>query len=216
MAEKINMPQPTWLRVLSNIVSYIFHPVFMPLGMALVLHLLSPVSFTGVPPKQLTMWFLSIGLTTLFFPLFTIILLKGLNFIDSIHLRTAKERIIPLIATMIYYFWVTHVFNNIGNVPLILRVLMLGNFWGVIAVFMINIFTKISLHTTAAGGMIGIIIVLMMISPVNLVLPFFGAIIIAGMVGTARSVLGAHYPGDIWLGYIIGILVQLGAYWYLK
>jgi len=29
-------------------------------------------------------------------------------------------------------------------------------------------------------------------------------------------ILGAHQRGDIWLGYIIGILAQLSAYVYMK
>jgi hypothetical protein len=57
---------------------------------------------------------------------------------------------------------------------------------------------------------------LMTMSSANMVLPLFAAIFIAGIIGTARMILGAHQRGDIWLGYIIGILVQLGAYVYMK
>jgi hypothetical protein len=46
--------------------------------------------------------------------------------------------------------------------------------------------------------------------------PFFISLIIAGIIGTARSVLGAHQRGDIWLGYIVGIVVQVAAYVYMK
>jgi len=118
---------------------------------------------------------------------------------------------------MIFYFWISHVFNSIPeHVPLALKVLLLGNFWGIVLIFLINIFTKISMHTAAAGGVIGIIMVMMMISPVSMLVPFFTALIIAGIIGTARMILGAHQRGDIWLGYIIGILVQLAAYVYMK
>ena len=99
---------------------------------------------------------------------------------------------------------------------MILKILMLGNFWGVIALFMINIFTKISMHTAAAGGMVGILIVLLILSPINMVAPFFASLVIAGLIGTARMILGAHERGDIWLGYIIGLLVQIGAFIYMK
>lgn len=131
---------------------------------------------------------------------------------------TAKERTIPLMTSMIFYFWISHVFNSMPGVtvPLIFKVLFLGNLWGIVALFMVNIFTKISMHTAAAGGMIGIILVLMKLSPVNMTLPLFVAIAVAGVIGTARMILGAHQRGDIWLGYIIGILVQLGAYVYMK
>ena len=41
---------------------------------------------------------------------------------------------------MIYYFWVSHVFNSMPGVvvPLVLKVLLLGNFWGIIVLFIIN------------------------------------------------------------------------------
>lgn len=206
--------QPKALRVLANIVSYICHPVFMPLVMTFVLYKLSPMSFIGV--KHFGMLLLSIGLITVFFPLISILIMKGLGFVESIELHTAKDRIIPMIATMTFYFWAAHVYDNVAGTPLIVQVLLLGAFWGVIVLFMFNIFVKVSLHTAGAGGMIGILIVLMMTSPVNMTIPLFIAIVIAGIIGTARLILGAHHRGEIWVGYFTGILVQLGAYWYLK
>lgn len=213
-----NKEQPKALRVFAAIVSYICHPVFMPLIMAYVLTLLTPVSFAGITPKQQGILLINIAISAVMFPLFSILLMKPLGFISSYHMPTAKERTIPLMVTMIFYFWISHVLNSMTaiTVPFILKVLMLGNFWGIILLFVINIFTKISMHTSAAGGMLGIIIVLMMSSPVNMTVPFFVAMVIAGIIGTARLIMGAHQRGDVWLGYIIGILVQVGAYIYLK
>ncbi len=213
-----NNTQPKALRILASIISYICHPVFFPLVMAYVIYTLAPAGFMGLPPKQLGLWFLSIGITAVFFPIFSILLMKPLGFISSFHMPTAKERTIPLMTSMIFYFWVSHVFNSMPGAPapLALKVLLLGNFWGIIALFMVNIFTKVSLHTGAAGGMIGVIIVLMLTSPVNLLMPLFVAIVIAGVIGSARLILGAHQRGDVWVGYIIGIVAQLFAYLYLK
>jgi hypothetical protein len=207
--------QPKFLQVLAHIVSYVFHPVLFPLAMTIVLSRLDN-QFYGVPDKQLKLWFLSIGITAVFFPLFSIAIMKPLGFINSYLMPTAKERTIPLMTSMIFYFWVTHVFNTISGPPLSLKVLLLGNFWGIIAVFMANIFTKISMHTTVAGAMVGIMLVLLWNGHVNMAIPLLVSIIIAGIVGTARMILGAHQRGDIWLGYIIGIAVQLGAYVYMR
>ena len=203
---------PQSLTLLANIVTYVCHPIFMPVVMAFVLYEITP--FAGVSQHQFNLWLLSIAITTLFFPVFSIGLMKPLGFITDFKMPSAKDRIIPLMVSMTFYFWISHVFNSLpnANVPLILKVLLLGNFWGIIILFLINIFTKISMHTAAAGGMVGNIIVLMMSSAVDMEKPFFISLII----GTARMILGAHQKGDIWLGYIIGILVQLGAYWYMK
>lgn len=116
---------------------------------------------------------------------------------------------------MIFYFWAYRVMSN-TNAPFLLRVLLLGSFWSIIVLFMINIFFKVSMHTAAAGGAIAMIVVLMLQSSVNMVLPLFITFIIAGIVGTARLILSAHSQGQVWLGYIVGLLVQMGAYWYLR
>lgn len=190
----------------------------MPLIMAYALTMLTPVSFAGLTPLNQGKLLINIAINTVMFPLISILLMKPLGFISSFQMPTAKERTIPLMVTMIFYFWISHVFNTMTeiSVPFILKVLMLGNFWGIIVVFIINIFTKVSMHTSAAGSMLGIIIVLMISSPVNMVAPFFVAMVIAGIIGTARLMLNAHQRGDVWLGYIIGIIVQVGAYIYLK
>ena len=203
------------LRVLAIIISYVFHPAFMPVIMTAVLYKLVPASFAGVTQKNIGFILLQVAYHMTFFPLLTVLLLKGLGFIDSIQLKDPRERIIPLIATMTFYFWAYWVFRNIES-PFILRVLLLGCFLGVVTVFMMNIFFKISMHTSAAGSMIGILMILLFLSPVNLVLPFFVALLVAGLIGTARMILAAHASAEIWIGYIAGILVQVAAYLYLR
>jgi len=208
--------QPKAVQIFAKIISYALHPVFIPTLLALMLYKLAPVGFAGVTQKEFNMWLLSIGITTIFFPLLSVLLMKGLGFIKSIHMYDPKDRIIPLITTMIFYFWASHVFQNIPKVPLVMKVLMLGAFWNVIVLFMVSIFFKISMHATAAGSMIGIIIVHMMISPINMKIPLFIAIAVAGLMGTARLLLNAHKQSEVWLGYALGILVQIAAFWYLK
>lgn len=220
-AQAIPTTKPTQsapLRMLATIVSYITHPVFFPLVMAVILSRLAPASFAVADAKQRGMWFINIGLTGVFFPLFSIALMKPLGFISSYHMPTARERTIPLMTSMIFYFWITHVFNSMPapTPPLALKVLLLGNFWGIIIVFIINIFTKISLHTTASGGMLGSLLVLTMTGQSGMALPLVIGTVVAAIVGFSRAALGAHQRGDIWLGYIIGILVQLAAYIYMK
>lgn len=202
----------------ANVISYVFHPILMPLVMTFVLHKLTPAGFSGVTDKTFYLWTVSVGMTTLFFPLFSIGLMKPLGFLKSLKMPTAQDRIIPLMISMIFYFWISHVFNSMqgANVPLILKVLFLGNFWGIILIFLVNIFTKISMHTAAAGGVIGNILVLMILSPVDMEIPLFVSLLIAGVIGTARLITGSHQRGDVWLGYIIGILVQLGAWVYFR
>lgn len=205
------------IRVFANIISVICHPIFMPLIMAFVIYKVAPAGFAGLQAKQVMLLFISIGLTAVFFPLFAVLLMKGLGFVKSFTLADQRERIIMLIACMFFYFWISHVMNNMqGAIPQSLKVLFLGNFWGIILIFMASIFTRVSMHTAAAGGVLGMLAVLHLSTEVNVLVPFFVAVVVAGLVGTARLLLGAHKRGDVWLGYIIGIICQLGAYLYIS
>lgn len=201
------------LRSLATAISYVLHPVFLPILMTWVIYMITPMSFVQYEGK-LSLLFIQIGVATIFFPLLVVALLKGLGFISSIFMRTQKERIIPLLATMMCYWWISHVFKNL-DAPLVLQILLRGAYWSIIVLFLCSIFFKISMHTMAAGGMLGMLIVLMIVTPVSMIVPLVAGILIAGISGTARMLLGAHTQFEIWAGYILGILVMLAAYWYL-
>lgn len=207
---------PAWLRTLASLVSYVFHPVFMPVLLSVIIWRIQPAPFAGMSPRTLLLRFISLTLTTIFFPLLVVALLKALGFLQSIHMRVSKDRVIPLIATMTFYFWAQQVFRHLTDTPQIINILLLGSFWAVVLLFMASIFFKVSMHTTAAGGAIGIMAVLLFLSPFNMLAAFFATIIIGGLVGTARLILREHTTFEIWVGYLIGLVAQLGAWWYLS
>lgn len=206
---------PQWLANICTFISYIFHPVFMPALLCVALWKLLPASFAGIASDVLKMRLGTVVLLTVFFPLFTMLLLRALGFIKNFQMRVARDRIIPLIATMTFYFWAQQVFSHLPETPKIINILMLGSFWGIILLFMGSIFFKVSMHTTAAGGAIGIMIVLLFTSPVNMLPALLTTIVIGGIVGTARLILREHTTAEVWIGYAIGLLVQLGAWLYL-
>lgn len=208
------------LRILANIISFVFHPVFMPTVLFTILFFLAPASFAGMREKEFLVWLMRIGYTTLLIPLILVLLLKGLGFLQSIYMHDPKDRIIPLIGIMMMYFWIYHVANSISSAndiqaPFILKVMLLGNFWGIILLFILNIFFKISMHTSAAGGFLGVMIVLLLTNPVNMMLPLFVSLVTCGIIGTARLLLGAHKPSEVWAGYALGIIAQVAAYIYI-
>src|SRR5690606_18203809 len=154
----------------AKIISYVFHPVFMPFLMTIVLYYTNKPSFITLANMQ-PFWLGAIALNTIFFPLVSTLLMRKLGFIQSIFMEEPKDRIIPLLATMIFYFWAYQVVK-VGAAPFALKVLFLGSFYGIIATFMINIFYKVSMHAVAAGGALGILGVQMITGSVNMLIPF--------------------------------------------
>jgi len=57
------------------------------------------------------------------------------------------------------------------------------------------------------GGLIGLIAYLIFYLQVNLELYLALAILVAGMTGTARMMLDAHKPSEVYIGFLVGLTV---------
>src|SRR5215813_2651939 len=109
--------QPALLQVLARIISYIFHPVFIPIYVLAFLIQVQPYLFVGMTPLKKTFTIIQFGVMYAFFPVITALLLKALGFIESVYMKTQKDRIIPYVICMIYYFWVWYVIKNQNIYP---------------------------------------------------------------------------------------------------
>lgn len=214
MTEKNTAARSKGLTLIANIVSVLLHPVFMPLlGFALIYYAL-PTAFENTKPKIFAGWLGMVVINTIVFPLILMLLLKGLGFIKSILLKDVKERVIPLIGTMVFYFWAYLVMKNV-NAPDAARILFLGNFWGIVVVFIATIMLKVSMHTAGVGSLLGLLIVLLLMNGSFLITPFLLVLIAVFAISWARYYLQAHTAKELILGLSIGVATQLAAYVYL-
>jgi len=110
------------------LVSYLFHPVLVPLYCIAFIVYIHPSYFTGFSGKEKIYTLLISAVNLVFFPLLTVLLLKALGFISSIYMHSKKDRIIPYIACSIFYFWAYLVFRNQTMYPLILPTFIFGMF----------------------------------------------------------------------------------------
>ena len=200
-------------KVFAHLISYIFHPLFVPLYIILFLLYLQPTTFTGFSnATKLRVVFIVI-INLLFFPLLSVLLLKAVGFIDSIYLKTQKDRIIPYIASGIFFFWAYHVFNEQAQYPEVWVSYLLGLFLGSSAALIANIYFKVSMHAVGVGGWLGLFYLLSNSQEMMMTWPFAAVLIITGMVCTSRMILKAHSPFDIYGGLLIGVLTQFAG-WY--
>ena len=80
--------QPVVIRFFAQLFSYIFHPLFIPLYAVYFLAFVHTSYFAGYGEGAKIFLLVKIALNMVFFPLVTVLLLKGLGFIDSIFLKT--------------------------------------------------------------------------------------------------------------------------------
>lgn len=188
--------------------SYLFHPVFVVLYAVAFLLYLHPSAFTGFSAAEKRQVLIIVAMNAVFYPLLTVVLLRSLGFIDSILLKTQRDRIIPLIACGIFYFWTYTVFHEQERFPLLLQSFFLGIFLASSGALLLNIYGKVSLHATGMGGWLGFFLVIMSERSMLMSWPLVLIILMTGAVFSARLMVSDHTPKDLISGLLTGILTQ--------
>lgn len=205
------------LRFLAQFISVVCHPLFVPLYAILILLNADPFLF-GEPLSYDFMFILrTVVLNALFFPLITVMLMRGLNFIDSYEIPDRRQRILVYIPTIIFYSWTYTVFLKseyhvaVGNI-------MLGATLAVSLALVINaLYAKISMHTLGMGGLMAVaLFVSRNIAKFDLSGTLMLVILVAGAVGTARLLLRSHTYAEVYYGYITGFLSMAIPFIFLK
>jgi hypothetical protein len=193
------------------ILSYIFHPVFISVYTVFFLLYIHPSYFSGFADTLKLRTLFIVIQNAVFYPLFCIVLLKGVGFIDSIFLRTQKDRIIPYMACGIFFFWTFLLFKQQTIYPRILSTFFLGIFLASSAALLANIYFKISMHAIAVGGWLGLFFVIANSNTMLMTWPIATVVLITGLVCTARLLISNHSPKDIYAGLLMGLLAQFVA-----
>lgn len=206
--EVAEVRRPAVLAIPAKVISVIFHPIFVPVYVVYFLinvHYNLFASFTEWGRTKVLIMSL---LMYAFFPIVTVLLLKALGFIESVFLRTRKDRIIPFIACIIWYFWIWHVWRNIPEpgYPREMVVFAMAAFFTASAGFMANIYMKISMHALAMGTALAFMVFLAANQGIPYGIYLACAIFLTGLVCTARMLVSDHSQREIYTGLLIGIL----------
>lgn len=206
--------QPSWLRAIAGIISYIFHPLFIPVYLTYFIITVRSYQFAGIDDWGRLVRLLQVTVNCTFLPLVSVLLLRALKFIDSIYLKTQRDRIIPYIISMIFYFWNWYVFKNNHEVKDMVSMSM-AIFNSCVFGFLMNIRMKVSMHAIAMGVMTTFIALLAFTDSVSYSFYLSMAILIAGIVCTARMIVSDHRPKEIYVGFFIGVFSQLAAHYFV-
>ena len=167
-----------------------------------------PYAFAGFDPVTKVFRFLTILVYNSIFPLFAVFLLWRLQLsVHSMQLRTIKERIIPYLIAMIFYWWTWNVAKNLDTPPVAVH-FFLGAFLAICGAWMCNIYFKISMHAIAMGGAMMFFFLYSFQDNYASGLYLSLAVLITGVVCTSRLICSDHTRFQVWSGLFIGILSQ--------
>lgn len=206
------------MRIIAHAISYIFHPLFVMTYIIVLMSFINPYLFGVRHAGENMIFIMQLTVYTLILPAFATLMMKFLGFVDSLEMEDRKQRIGPLIVTMICYLWITYNLYKTPQIPNAITIFMLGSTMGLCVAFFINLFSKISLHALGMGGLLGMVVITMMyysygsfsIGSISMSMNFLLmlVIVICGLVGTSRLLLEAHEPLDLYGGFFIGFGTQ--------
>jgi hypothetical protein len=202
------------VNLLARIISILFHPLLLATYMFALFSLVLPAGLDPLKDDGHWNFVFLIFCVTFLLPALNIGIFKTFGSIKSLAMEERQERIIPFSFITILYGVVTYLFYSRTRVSLddnLLRFLLIIDALVLIATI-ITVFYKVSVHSMAIWGLIGILLPLNKVSEDGaLFVPTIISILIAGIVMTARLQLNAHTPREVMIGGVVGFGVSFGA-----
>lgn len=151
----------------------------------------------------------ALALFTIILPILLYYLLKTTRRVNSIHLDSTKERIIPLVLNAIIVLLVTQRIIPI-NEMVELYFFFIGILLSTMACLILAILKfKASIHMIAAGGVLMFFIALSIHFSINIIGTIALFFIIVGAIATSRLHMNAHSNIELIIGFFVGLIPQL-------
>jgi hypothetical protein len=166
-------------------------------------------------PARASLWLLFlIFLMTFLLPCLNFLFFRFTGTIKDLALTEKRDRILPFTFISILYGVVTYMFYWKFPVPNLLKLMMIITCM-VITCTVITPFYKVSVHSLAIWGIIGILMPLNQATDGALLYPLVSGMVIAGIVMSARLLLDAHVPREVMIGSVLGFAIGFAGMMYL-
>ena len=206
------MEYSVWNR-LSRGISALMHPFVIPTW-AVLLMLYGPTVMVNMPPRVKFFLLGIVALNTLLLPAFSIGVLRWFRVIPDWSLQDQKTRMLPMGIVAVCYLMCIVAMSNMLFAFLITRFLIAA-LCCVAFAFFVNLYWKISLHMTAAGGLLSMLAVVCYAGLANLQQALVGCLLLAGLLGSARLRLGSHNLAQVAAGAGGGRLSRWSLFFFL-
>lgn len=200
------------MRIVAKFISYLFHPLFVPIYVGLFL-IYEARLFNDRTDWQQRIILIQFFTYYTFFPLMATLLSKALGFIQTVYLKTQKDRILPYIVCEIFYFWAWYVFRNL-HFPKEVVMFALGVFLACSLGLIFNSYIKISMHTISLGVVCAFFLLAGMAGTASYGIYISIAFLIAGITATARLIDSNHTQTEVYFGFFVGAVAEVIAYFF--
>lgn len=191
------------MRQFAVIISAVAHPIAMPLLCILIGSQLDWYILGSSSSEQLYLIYIIVALSTIVFPGVNILLLRWYGSMTSLESPPKHERTLPYLSA-VFFFALGYYLLRKGNISPALLSMFLGSLLALMVMALINTQWKISVHAAGIFGLIGAIVGLFQIHDFQNLFILSLLILIGGGIMTARLILKAHTPAQVYVGSLVG------------
>lgn len=200
--------------ILPQIISIVFHPVFMPLFAVFILFRTeSRIGYMQDIVKNYIYGLITISLVLI--PLIVVLAMHSLKLISSVYMEKSEERVFPLLILSLSAFVSYYFFSKGSVVPNIIVYFIFSVALNALVAGVISKFWKISTHMIGIGGVLAFIVLTAVIYWIDIQYIFILLVLASGIVAYARLKLQQHSATQIYLGFLTGISITLGCLLFL-
>ncbi len=200
---------------LARVFTTLLHPLLIPtLGLFILFRLNTHISFV-LSPEIRRYILLLVFVNTAVIPILAVIILKRAGFIYDYLLRERTERMFPLMVAAVTFF-LTYYFMRQLQLPTLIDFYMMGATLLVLVSLVVSFRWKISLHMVSLGGLTGFLIVTELLLQPDIRWLIIAAFLLSGFTAASRLHLRAQQPAQVYTGYLLGTLLMILLYLYLR
>ncbi|MCL8008478.1 hypothetical protein M8845_13695 [Gelidibacter japonicus] len=187
-------------------ISYIFHPLLMPL-LGVIFYFSKTPRFIPEPVMKAKVF--SITILTIILPILLYFLLKTIKKVDSLELKTSKERIIPLTLSALIIFLILKRVLSYDEIPE-LYYFYLGILFSTLTCLVLAILKfRASIHMIGSAGFFMFAVALSIHFKININGTIALMCIVMGGIATSRLHLKAHNNTELLIGFFVGLVPQI-------
>ncbi|MEQ8712228.1 MAG: PA-phosphatase [Cyclobacteriaceae bacterium] len=197
-------------------ISYVLHPLLMPTLVFTVIFYFLPESVKPIDNEAIPFLLLAILITTFIIPVLSISALRFTSTISSLSLQKREERVVPFIFIGMFYALTTYLFIHRIQVNEVIALMMITTSVLIGLLTAITLKYKISIHAAGICGSAGYLIALAnTYQSEALIYPATAAIVLSGVVMTARLYLNAHTLNEVAAGCFLGFGICFSSVYFL-
>ena len=186
----------------AQVVSAVFTPFSIPFLAFLILFLFSYLSIMPIQYKLIVLGI--VYCFTIMIPVLAIFIFKKINGFSAQELGERKKRYVPFFLTITSYVFCLLMMNRL-NIPWYMSGIILSALFMMIICIIVNLRWKLSEHMAGAGAIVGGLVAFSALFGYNPVWWLCLAILVAGILGTSRIILGHHTLGEVLTGFAVGL-----------